>query len=523
MRTFKGISTHLLNAIKNNGHYIFPILVYTFYRFYALGISLVHNDAFYFKYSSYLFYQNLKHGIPNLFITIQPGVPTVYFNIIGYLTVNLIDKLGIISVDIILDSFILHVVQKFYSISFGILLLVILMFYLSRFSKKFTVILVILLSVEPLFILHSRVIQTDMLQALLLFVSILFLSLYLKYSNPKYLYFCAVFTSLSFLEKSPSIVILPFVFLLLLLKNYLNSKQVVFSFFRSLKEYVLYILLFGVLSYAIYPAFWYQPSVTLKGMTIDLFLKGIRGVEVDLGDTFTPHANGLSYYFVYAGIKFSTTYLLGILIGIWKYAIDFRKKNSSFLFQFVSISTFFGLYYLSFLLIGEKKIGRYIIIPATLLLPLVGYGYYRVLAYFKKIYYVAILFIFIFFSTYVFFTYFPNLGVYKNVMAKALNYKLSKDAHKEFIDGGTGLYAVAKFVESKYGYSYTISTPRHKGIEMFYSGSSLEFDLATLPEKESIVVLPKDDQSTSLIIALGYHLDSSVIISEDLEYYIYIK
>lgn len=63
--------------------FLLALLIFT--RFYMIGRDIVNRDAFYFKDWSYVFMMELQNGnFDKLPLTIQPGVLTIYSNIIGF-------------------------------------------------------------------------------------------------------------------------------------------------------------------------------------------------------------------------------------------------------------------------------------------------------------------------------------------------------------------------------------------------------------------------------------------------------
>lgn len=510
-----------LNKLKSiqlkNPIAILIFLSYLLLRFYGLGRLVVHNDAFFFINNSYIFYQNILNREPNFFLTVQPGILTVYSNIVGYLTTRVLLRVGLPNSLDYSSIYTQFVIQKFFIVIFGLGFVFYLWKKLKNINYNFSLLFILVLTIEPIFILNSRFIQTEYLQSLVISISLLYLTFYLYSGRSLFLIFSGFFTALSFIQKSPSLVVVPFIMFVLLVPfiSSLTRSNIKLYF----KSCFVYLLSFGIFTFILFPSYWFEPLLTIQRMTLDVFLKGVKGVEVDLAGEVTPHNNSNFLYLSYFMVKYTLFYIVGVFLGL--YAVVKTKKRDK-LFTFVLISALFSIYYLSFLLISEKKIPRYLVVVTINLIPLVAYGYNYFTEKFKFKYLVYIVILLFGLANFLF--YYPNLGVYKNSAARVIGYKLSNDPYKEFIEGSTGMYTVSKYISEKYGTSdYLLVTPRNKSLELYYNGDTSDVSKSVLDNDKVIVILQEGDIFTEVAEEAGYSKADKIFISSDLIYNLYTR
>ena len=494
-----------IKQLRERGLTIASIAILFFTRFYRLGLDITHNDAFYFKNNSYLFSQNIKSGIPKFFLTIQPGLLTVYSNILGYKAFFLMLKLSLIKASGKEVDLLVHTFQKIPQTSLNILVVLYIAYLLKNklkiLEKHYQISLFILfMALEPDFILHSRVIQNDMLQGLLILASLITYYYSRVSKKNKWNLFSGFLGGLSFLQKSSSIVLLGFIFLFEIYKNkklLLNYKfkQTGLNIFKNAG---LFLLAFSATTYILFPAYWFEPLETLKKMTLTIIFKS-RGLESDFGFAKTPHIQEKMYYTKYFLVKYSLFYLFGIALTIYQlYFSKIHKKTKRFLLYLI----YFSIFYVILLHISEKKIFRYMLVPTAILTPIAAFGYSYIFR--KKERYLALLIsIYLLFSFYTFISYFPDFGLYKNSGAKIIRYELPIDPYKGYVEGGTGLYKLAQYLNSKYP-NKNVSLPRSDGIRLYLKASANELNFSKLEKSDDLVILNAKDPKINTLIKIGY-------------------
>lgn len=516
----------MLNNIKKNLLVICSIIVLIFSRFYRLGLDIVHNDAFYFKNHSYQFIQNVQNGVPEFFLAIQPGLLTVYSNIIGYKAFFILSDLSLIKVSGKHLELLMHTFQKIPQTSLNILLVMFSAWLLgklfSKFKKRELVLslFILLMALEPDLILHSRVIQNDLLQGLLILASLLSYYYGNLKGNRNWFAVAGIFAGLSFLQKSSSLVLLPFLFGYEVYKNRdFIFKQKYKELFTSLfKRIGTVFLLFLITSYIFFPAYWFEPVETLKNMTLTVFFK-TRGLESDFGFVETPHIQGNFYYIKYFLSKYSLFYLIGILLSL--YFVAKNKVTKKYKTIFVYLLSF-SVFYILLLHVSEKKIFRYMLVPSVTLTPLVVFGYVFLLNNIKRVYSHLFIILYTLFFSFIFFSYFPDFGLYKNLGAHLVGYTLPIDGYKGYVEGGTGMYKLSRYLNTKYP-SVDVSLPRSDGLNLFLNAEAHELDFVKVSSSEDLVVLYSGDPNSSTIIELGYSPIDSYIINRDLSFTLFAR
>jgi len=133
----------------------------------------------------------------------------------------------------------------------------------------------ILLALDPFYIAGSKVLHVDALLATLMFVSALFLLLYLQEDNRTFLAMGGVFAGLSFLTKGPSLFLVPYAVLIVGYSNLRSdggSKSasgepgLVTRLGRMARELLIWGGTAGAIFVLLWPAMWVMPGEALSTM-----------------------------------------------------------------------------------------------------------------------------------------------------------------------------------------------------------------------------------------------------------------
>ena len=127
---------------------------------------------------------------------------------------------------------------------------------------------VLLIALDPYYLGHSRLLQIEGIFSLLLLLSTLLLIIYLREKQLRYVLAAAVSAGLACLSKSPGIVMIPYIGLVLLAAMYTEwqqrHNQQAFHWWRMtwqqlVKPMLLALLVLVVVYVALWPAMWVKP------------------------------------------------------------------------------------------------------------------------------------------------------------------------------------------------------------------------------------------------------------------------
>ena len=137
----------------------------------------------------------------------------------------------------------------------------------SIFSTRIAVAGILLLSFEPFFFAHSRLLTTDGLLSTTFFTTTLAVIRYTQTHQKKYLYFTGLFAALAYLTKTPSIILFPLVGLLMLLdlwRRQRSSRQKIRWGTQLAAPFGIFILFTAATVYVLWPALWKSPFTAIQ-------------------------------------------------------------------------------------------------------------------------------------------------------------------------------------------------------------------------------------------------------------------
>ena len=209
-----------------------------------------------------------------------------------------------------------------------------------------------LITLDPLFVAHSRLLHLDAIITSLLFLSVLCLAIALREESRKFLAFSGVLAGLATLNKSPAMLSLPFSVLVIGL-DWLARRA---PFGRLARRAMAWCLPWAATCGLVWPAMWVQAGHTLNTV-----------VGTALFYASNPHTNsnfflglprpdpGPAYYPVALVFRLTPWAMVGALLGLpWLVRRDRRRQPMWMLAGF-------ALLYALFMTVGKKKFDRYLL------------------------------------------------------------------------------------------------------------------------------------------------------------------
>jgi hypothetical protein len=445
-----------------------------------LGRDMTASDDFHFKNWSYVFMKEFEaKNYDKLYVSIQPGVLTLYSNIIGFKSLYFLkDKLGLIpqtgkDFELLLNTF--HKLPKVLT-SLGIILFIYRK--LSKITKpKFAFLVVVLLALEPLILGHARVIQTDALPMFIALLTLLILYDHrLKKPSMYAIVYIGVLSALCVLEKS-----LYFTLFIVLVAEITTNIFSSAKKWHHVQELVLYVCTFFITLVLLFPAFWGNFSFTLYRLTIGSFIFGVQGLDTE-AFTYakTQHLHDFFYYFRFLLNKVSAEIWVGLLLftlNIKTLRKSFNKHQLTFLA--------FPLLSFSVLLIAEKKLGRYTILIFPYLILLASLGYYKLVE--KRFIIIIVLFISVKLAQLGFL--FPDFLMYKNPLSFDQGFNNTAEAW------GSGGKKLGDYLTKTYGVNKVLYTADYRFLYLYYAGEVLSKDALTCASVYDFIITTSPAQT----------------------------
>jgi hypothetical protein len=489
--------------------YILLLVVTALPYFYQLGNDMVALDDFHFKNWSYVFMKEFEAGnYDRLYVSVQPGVLTIYSNILGFKGLYFAkDKFGLVSATGKQFDLLLHTAQKLPKAVLSVVLLLVIVKVLAQVTnKKVAFLFGLLFSLEPYLIGQVRVIQTDALPMYLSFLALLLLYQY-RTTETTHKHWYLRFILLGFLtgscivEKSlyftlALVVCCELVYRLVTDKN--RKTNLCELFFYCASTFLTMIMLF--------PAFWDDFFFTLYRITIGSFIFGIQGLDTE---TFsyakTNHLQSNIYYFRFILNKVSEFVWLGL--GLF---VAYLYKQKPKLTKNLLPAIIFPLLSFLVLVIAEKKIGRYTILLWPYLILLATAGYTKFIQSRKLLIFVVSVFLLTRLCQ--FWNLFPDYLMYKNILSPDIAYDNSLEAW------GSGRKKLADYISTSYGSTLKIYATDYTTLYLFYPGEVLNLDELQCKNPYGLVI---SRSSGELLCGRPLVPSDSYTPYSDLTFYIY--
>lgn len=467
---------------------------------------MISKDDYHFKNWSYVFMNEFEAGnYDKLYVTVQPGVLTIYSNIVGFKGLYYAqDKLGLVKAHDEDFELLLHSAQKLPKILLIVAVIVTIAFVLRKLTNdKFTFLFIVLLGTEPYIIGQARVIQTDAIPMYLGFLALLIF--YNNRSrlenNPYKIFLVGILSGLCVLEKSLYFVLVASITCEILFRITLDKNRGGY-----LKELVVFLISFFITLVLLFPAFWGNFLFTFYRITLGAFIFGVEGYDTEtFSFAVTHHIKPMNYYFGFLLNKVSEFVWVGIILVVFNY----KKVYKVFLTK-GSLLLFYPVILFLVLLISEKKIGRYLVALYPYMILFATLGYYKILNTKKA--YILIIFIVLTVRLVHFSYYFPDFLMYQNPLSIDRSFNNSDEAW------GSGRKKLARYITSRYGQDNIIYAGDPTTLNMFYSGEVINKNKYTCGGEKSLIVTSSPEETLC-----GKKIEPMDSYSpyKDLKFYIY--
>lgn len=370
----------IVNAYKKYRYLLCIPFLFILLRVPTLGYDMFNTDVFKWKarifdFGSGVFYLDFAKTIQKY----HPGVSLMWPGALAVKFFNLKYDLfnGFPPPDNDINVvFELHAVQK-YAVVFVIAVTLAFIFYAleKTIGRKYAILATFLIAVEPFYVALTRVIHLEGMMTTYMLASFSWYYYFLQdKTQRKRLLLSGVFGALAVLTKTTALFMLPFVFLVSFLSNYLKTHQSIDSLKFSFKHGLPWLAtaFFGFV--LLWPGVWVAPIEVFNALTRGVDTIGIEGghSQLFLGNWIESDP-GVIFYPVVLWLR-SSLYLLIGLVGFLFIAKNLNKKEKEFaLFVFL-----FAVFYTIELSIPSKKLDRYLL-PSIVSLLLLSTFFYKYL------------------------------------------------------------------------------------------------------------------------------------------------
>lgn len=360
--------------LKIDGLVIF--LTFGLFRLKDLGIDIINSDAFWWKTRTYNFGNALSQlDFAGTAQTYHPGVTLLWINYIAVKIFSVLNKFIFNNTLSERDLFFInHIIQKsFLVIVLGLFVTLIYIQLKKLFGIRFALIFFVLLTFTPFFVALTRVLHTDGILTLSIFLSFISLMSFYKTGQKINLIFSGFWLGLAVLTKSNSLISIPFILFIILFEKFTKNDighpefisgsilSVILSLSKDPSKFLKPILLLFsttlVTFIALWPAMWVTPFQTLSE-----YLFGITEVGVSTGHIhyflgkFTDNP-GVLYYPLSLLARVDEILIILFLLGIIWYIKHKLKVENRYIFY----SLIFIIFYIVILSFPSKKLDRYIL------------------------------------------------------------------------------------------------------------------------------------------------------------------
>ncbi len=270
----------------------------------------------------------------------------------------------------------LHSVQKFFVIlMIGALLALIFHPLKEIFGKKYALLAIFFMMLEPFYIALTRMFHLEGLMSTLMIASFVWLYYYFWTRRRKHLIISALFAATAFLTKTSAVFLIPFSALIIFIENFVREKNFRAATVGASKTFILWMGVVAALFILIWPAMWTHARLALGTLYRGIFTIGVERGHFQLFMGNWVADPGWLFYPLVILYRIS----LPLFIGLLAFLITFRKFiKSREMKLFIIYALLFSVFYLVELSIPSKKLDRYIL-PAILALILIASFYFRYL------------------------------------------------------------------------------------------------------------------------------------------------
>lgn len=239
------------------------------------------------------------------------------------------------------------------------------------FGRRVAWVAAILWALDPFYLANSKVVHLDATNATLMFLSALWMLVYLRETRLRQLAMSAVLGGLALLTKVSAIFLVPFLGLCLMV-NWLLSLRgqpfTVSSLLRIGRDLILWVLVAGAVYYLLWPSMWVQPLASLdKVIREGIITKVGRGLPAPrfYRGVLTVGDPGVGFYLDVMALRltFATSALW--IVGLAACLARRKERLSAVLL------CGFAVFYLLQMALASRKEERYIL-PAILVFDLLA-------------------------------------------------------------------------------------------------------------------------------------------------------
>ena len=239
-----------------------------------------------------------------------------------------------------------------------------------------SVIIILLISFEPYFLGHSRLLTQEGLMAISVITSILGIIVYCTEEDKWiYLFISAIAGAIAVITKLTAIVLLPIIVFLLLFisRNTPNRKK---QTTRKLSVVIIWLFIFLIFILAVWPAMWNHPIDKISSLfeTSFGFLGSKRGVPVEsLSLQGIVEEISIINYLKSIWWQVPPLTWLGFLLAIFSLVLNFKQNSrieNIFFFSFLALA----LLMIAMMSLGKKTAAHYIMVSHVSISFLAGLG-----------------------------------------------------------------------------------------------------------------------------------------------------
>lgn len=234
-------------------------------------------------------------------------------------------------------------------------------------NRKYIFIFALLLSIEPFFLGVNRFFHLTGLESSFVFAT--FVSFYYyQFVKKKFIFLVltGAFIGLGFLTKVSAIIVVPFLFLMLIVRLYINKNDLKKEILHAIKDTSILSFIAIAIIFIIFPAMWVDAITTIN----KIFTTGIE----DRAFVDAPHGTILghkfTYYYEVLFVKSAGLTIISFFISIFVIVKNkIYKKYPILLF-----SALYFVYYCSVMSIPSKEMTRYSSVVYPYILMVSSYG-----------------------------------------------------------------------------------------------------------------------------------------------------
>ena len=352
----------ILNYSKKNYLFLLTIIIISFFNFYALPGDLFNADQHFWFQRTTNFIKAIKKGeFKDTFQNPKPGVTVMILSgasLEAFWTLYEA-RYGFRPLIYTQDTYsYIDFVVKAPLVIFALISYIIFYKYFSRiFGEKISLVALIFIGLSPFYTAINRLFHGDGTMNAFFLICVVLLIYYFKENNKIYLILSAISGGAAFLAKSQAIFLIPYIFLISGL-GFLILKK---NFTDSLKTLGIWISIFFLTIYVLFPAMWAEPIRTFN----KIFNEGMAVAKE--GRNFEEGKNDVFYYFEtlpwITNIVFLISGVFGFILFI-RNSKSIYKENRFLFFSYISILSVILFYFTQMTLVVQKS-DRYI----TVILP----------------------------------------------------------------------------------------------------------------------------------------------------------